>query len=274
MVVHWAIEKGLFTLEGLNVVPWTVESGTAATQAMVAGSSDVHSGAFSLFVTAKAGGADIWAFFHGGDSNFIYATYKDSLVKNITDLKGKKIGITRYGSGSDLGIRALLAKYGLDADKDAQLIQVGTSGALPGLINKELDAAFVGLRDVSVGDLRVIAVLNDELPGYQPSVYFTRGDFIREYPDALKRFSRVTLIAQEQLRNNPDEAVKFYAKLTGLAEPEAKSIFEFEEKFWPKDGRFAGKEDGLKLTIDWLVKLKIIKEPIPLSELIKYDFVP
>ena len=66
-----------------------------------------------------------------------------SSIKTPQDLKGKKLGISRIGSSSDSATRAALRRFGLDADKDVQLVQVGslatrmaalTSGALDGAV--------------------------------------------------------------------------------------------------------------------------------------------
>ena len=43
----------------------------------------------------------------------------------MTDLKGKVVGVTRFGASADSGMRMLLSKYGLEADKDVPFIQIG-----------------------------------------------------------------------------------------------------------------------------------------------------
>ena len=46
-------------------------------------------------------------------------------IKTVNDLKGKTVGVTRFGSSGDVGIRMFLTKYGLEPIKDVPLVQFG-----------------------------------------------------------------------------------------------------------------------------------------------------
>jgi NitT/TauT family transport system substrate-binding protein len=46
-------------------------------------------------------------------------------IKTIGDLRGKTVGVTRFGSSGDVGIRMFLTKYGLEPVKDVPLVQFG-----------------------------------------------------------------------------------------------------------------------------------------------------
>ena len=46
-------------------------------------------------------------------------------IKNIADLKGKSVGVTRFGAAADFGMRMFLKKYGLEPVKDVPLVQIG-----------------------------------------------------------------------------------------------------------------------------------------------------
>ena len=48
-------------------------------------------------------------------------------ISSPADLKGKSIGISRFGASSDLATRAVLKKFGMNADKDVALIQTGST---------------------------------------------------------------------------------------------------------------------------------------------------
>ena len=47
-------------------------------------------------------------------------------VKTATDLRGKKISITRYGTITDFSARLFLKKWGLSPEKDTAILQVGS----------------------------------------------------------------------------------------------------------------------------------------------------
>src|SRR4029434_4061813 len=46
-------------------------------------------------------------------------------IKSIQDLRGRPVGITRFGSSTDFTMRYILRKAGLDPDKDVPLLQLG-----------------------------------------------------------------------------------------------------------------------------------------------------
>jgi ABC-type nitrate/sulfonate/bicarbonate transport system substrate-binding protein len=46
-------------------------------------------------------------------------------IKEVKDLKGKPVGITTFGSGSDFVLRFALEKRGLDPNKDVSIMQTG-----------------------------------------------------------------------------------------------------------------------------------------------------
>jgi len=46
-------------------------------------------------------------------------------IKEVKDLKGKRVGITTFGSTSDYILRFALQRYGLDPNKDVSIMQTG-----------------------------------------------------------------------------------------------------------------------------------------------------
>src|SRR6266567_4336562 len=46
-------------------------------------------------------------------------------AKEVKDLKGSRLGMTRAGSGTDLSLRALLKDAGLEPDRDVAIIAIG-----------------------------------------------------------------------------------------------------------------------------------------------------
>ena len=48
-----------------------------------------------------------------------------SEIRTIKDLKGKRLGVSRFGAGADRATRLLLTRMGLNPEKDVVLVQVG-----------------------------------------------------------------------------------------------------------------------------------------------------
>ena len=116
-------EAKLFEKYGLSADLVYVASGTTVSQAMISGEflAGLVGGAI---VTANVSGAD-FAIIGGvvNRPNF-YLTAHTS-IKKPTDLKGKAVGITRYGSSTDFIIRFLLQKWGMEPDREVKILQMG-----------------------------------------------------------------------------------------------------------------------------------------------------
>jgi ABC-type nitrate/sulfonate/bicarbonate transport system substrate-binding protein len=74
-------------------------------------------------MAAWAQGAD-FAWIGTTTHQMVFTLFGDASVSKGADLKGKKIGITRLGSASDLAVRAALEQFGLTT-KDVNLLSLG-----------------------------------------------------------------------------------------------------------------------------------------------------
>ena len=85
----------------------------------------------------SSGPATIASRTQGADTIIVAALvntlpYSVVAAKHITrwdQLKGKKVAISRFGSGTDTAVRMVLKKFGMDPAKDVTILQVGTQPA-------------------------------------------------------------------------------------------------------------------------------------------------
>ena len=272
------MDKGLFTQAGLNVVPWTANSGSAATQAIVAGSSDMHSGDFSLLSSSVSNGADLKGFLYASANGFAVAVTNDSSIQKVEDLKGKTVGISSYGSGSDLSLRALVTKYGLNPDTDLSIIQIGNSGLIAAIEAKTIDAGVTSQSSIDQeSSLKTIAIVRDEIPGFGGGTFYVTTAFLNANGDALKAFARVILQAEKQIAANPSAAAQFYSTHFSVSLAAATIYVNDSIATWDTTstfGHFEGHEDGLNSTITWMVNLDVIPNALPLNQIIVYGYAP
>jgi len=50
-------------------------------------------------------------------------------IKSVEQLKGRKFGVSRFGSSADFGLRAVLKRLGVDPAKDVSVLQIGDEPA-------------------------------------------------------------------------------------------------------------------------------------------------
>jgi ABC-type nitrate/sulfonate/bicarbonate transport system substrate-binding protein len=91
-----------------------------------------------------------------------------SNIKVPGDLKGKRVTISRFGSGSDIMTRVALRHWKLDPEKDVSFLQTGnTPTRIAALVAGQVDAALVSstgvAKIIATGCCRVLADLA-ELP--------------------------------------------------------------------------------------------------------------
>lgn len=138
-----AEQLGYFKAEGLDVTIVDFAGGAKALQAVVGGSADVVSGAFEHTINMQAKGQAMRAFVLQGLAPQIVLGVNPKTMpnfKSITDLKGKKIGVTAPGSSTNVLVNYVLAKAGLKPS-DVSIIGVGAAnGAVAAMRSGQIDA--------------------------------------------------------------------------------------------------------------------------------------
>jgi NitT/TauT family transport system substrate-binding protein len=138
-----AEQLGYFKAEGLDVTIVDFAGGARALQAVVGGSADVVSGAFEHTVNMQFKGQPMRAFALQGRAPMIVLGVNPKTMpgfKTVSDLKGKKVGVTAPGSSTNVMVNFILAKAGLKPS-DVSIIGVGASqGAVAAMRTGQIDA--------------------------------------------------------------------------------------------------------------------------------------
>lgn len=115
-------EKGLFAKYGLDVELTYLASSARVAPALISGDIQISETAGAGVITARLAGAAIKMVL--AYSNYLrFYLYVPEDIQSVADLKGKKLGITRIGSGTDLAAQLILRKAGLVSGRDVALIQ-------------------------------------------------------------------------------------------------------------------------------------------------------
>lgn len=134
---------GYFRDEGLTVEISDFAGGGKALQAMIGGSSDVVAGAYEHTLKMQVKKQSLTAFVLMNTAPQIVMAVSRKTLPNyqqVSDLKGKKIGISAPGSSTNMLANFVLAKAGMRPD-DVSYIGVGTSaGAVAALRAGRIDA--------------------------------------------------------------------------------------------------------------------------------------
>lgn len=144
-VLDMGKRQGIFRKNGLDPEVVYINSGSLLSQGLISGTFDLSFSQGSEAMVAKLRGADVRiAAVVANRFNHVYLAAPS--ITSIKQLKGKKVAVSRFGSGSHFQTNLVLKEAGLDPEKDVTILQIGNSGAritaiLSGVVDGTIMAA-------------------------------------------------------------------------------------------------------------------------------------
>jgi ABC-type nitrate/sulfonate/bicarbonate transport system substrate-binding protein len=144
-------------------------------------------------------------------------------IRIPADLKGKKITISRFGSGSDIITRVVLRYWKLDPEKDVSFFQSGnTPTRLAALVAGHMDAALVSstavAKIVATGCCHVLADLSELPLEYANYAVVASGALLKSQRENIRRFLEALIEGIYVFKNKPDIARDVLKESSGDAE--------------------------------------------------------
>ena len=133
--------------------------------------------------------------------NIYVAVPADSSVRAVSDLRGKKVAVTK-GTATHLAAGKILEGFGL-TEKDVRLINMDVTTATAAIVTGDIDAAFggsqyLGLRDQGVA--RIVFRTTGGDPKYTSNTTFLgSSSFIQKYPEHTRRVLKTYVLAAQWL---------------------------------------------------------------------------
>ena len=140
-----AKELRLYEKYGLDVQLVSIAAGSVSLTALLAGNVHLTTDSSSGVVGAVARGAPVVTISTNGI--LPYQLIALPSIKAPAELKGKIVGSSRIGAGTDFLLRRILAKIGLTLGKDVSLIPTGVSES-----DKRIQLMFQGKIDATIGE--------------------------------------------------------------------------------------------------------------------------
>jgi ABC-type nitrate/sulfonate/bicarbonate transport system substrate-binding protein len=168
---------------------------------------------------------------------------RPDLIKDIQDLKGKKLGVTAVNGGDHIIGRELMRMKGLDPDL-VQAIAVGD----PSL---RLQAAIAGAvqavsvpppYDLMLEQKGLKSISGPPEIGVPSSGLFAADQTIKENPQVLRRTIRATLKANRFIEGNREETLRIMTRFVPQSVETAARSYDVELKALAKDGQMTDAE--------------------------------
>jgi NitT/TauT family transport system substrate-binding protein len=218
-----AKEAGYFTAEGLDIELIRVGGSTRMVAAMLGGSAPIIQAGAPAALAANAAGSDVVIIGSTGNVSPFRLMARPE-IKQPADLKGKKAGITTFGSTSDQVVRLALKQFNLEPNKEVALLTFGAQPeAFAALVNGVVQvaalsyplypkAAKLGMRElIRFGDLGV-----EDING---TVITTRS-FIAQQRDVVLRFLRAFTRGMHRYRTDKEFSKRVLGKYGKIADDE------------------------------------------------------
>jgi len=218
----FAKETKLFEKRGLDVRLVGMGTGSVSLRALIANDLEIASLSGSGLVQAALQGADT-VILSAAINGFIFKVFGTAEM-SPTQLKGKKLGVSRYGATSDFAVRLALKKWGLNPERDLSILQIGTTqDTLRAMQTRMLDAGVLsGTASLMArkAGFRELGDLADLGLHYPMAPIGTTKSYIRKNEGLVKEFMLAYIEAIHDFKRNKEAALKVLKKYTRNDDPE------------------------------------------------------
>ncbi len=226
-----AHEAKLFDKYNIDSHLVLIASGSLMVQSMLGGDLPISAAAGSASIDASLGGADMTMF---GALVKVPAFYIMALpeIKSLEDLRGKSVGVTRFGSSTDFTMRYLLKKQGLEPGKDVTIIQTGDLFAAAAMLKTRaiVAAPFSSPTNLRAEEFGARSLLDMGKAGvYFPhDAFMARRSFLNANDDLTRRFLKAYAEAVYKLQNDPEASKRAIKKYVRAEDPKTlDSVYKY-----------------------------------------------
>lgn len=233
-VVKFAHAEGFFKKNGLDVTLIYVNSGVLASQVVASGTAGAAAITATDALRVMSAGVPMKIIMVNIDQ-FQHLFVARPGIKNPGDMKGKKVAVSRYGSFSDIQTRFLIRQWGMEPDKDVQILQIGNSAArAAALASGGVDGAIVTpffVPSAKKAGLNVIFDLSTINAKFANQIVIVNENLINEKRAAVRAFARGLIDAIKVWRAGSAATRAYLRKNYKLADADIESIQAESRRF-------------------------------------------
>jgi len=274
-VTHWAdgmygapfavaVEKGYFKEAGVDVTGFITSQG-GGTTVRNAMASEIPYGevALSAAIAAVKQGVKL-TIVHGGvislADNF-WVAMKDSPLKSIDDLAGKRVGYSSPKSVTDMVSTIALSNRKL-LDKVERKTVGSLSSAFTALREGGVDAIYMTepIYSREKENLKIVFRSADEIPHMTQTVGVVRSDYLKAHPETIKAIIEGRRKGVDYLMAHPDEGgeilARHYKMEPAITKAAIQNIISVKGTYW-SPGKFD--YEGMDTMLNGLELVKAIE---------------
>lgn len=227
-----AADYGVFAKYGLEVELLYIEGAARIAGALVAGEIDLAAAPAEVAIGPGVQGADTVMIASWADK-MGFALMGQPEIRTLADIRGKRLGVTRRGSNSELWAGAVLAPQGLEADRDYTVLAVGGQfEQIAALQAGSIDVGVVGipanLKGRELGFHEVIPLEQSVIEFADVGLVTTRR-YLAARPDVVDRLLRAAAETVAMIFDAPEQtiaAIERYSQVHDRAQLEETLAFQ------------------------------------------------
>jgi NitT/TauT family transport system substrate-binding protein len=216
--VWMAKESGAFDKYGIQADIILITSGPVAVQSLIGGDLQAVSAASNAVINAILNGAPIIAV--GGTANRPYhRLFVQPEINRLEDLRGKTLGVTRFGSITDNLTRILLRRNGLEGAVNVR--QMGGTIEVAAAFQNRLIAGAVTseLRVAPPSQPKILVRLVDMGIPYSMNMIAVQREYYRRNPEPVEGIVKAYADGLAFMHRNKERALKIITKYSRLSDP-------------------------------------------------------
>jgi NitT/TauT family transport system substrate-binding protein len=233
-VLKFSHESGFFKKRGVDLTMLYVTSGVITSQTIVAGSALAATTTATDALRAMAAGAPMKIIMVNIDQ-FQHLFVARPGIGDPKEMKGKKIAVSRYGAFSDIQTRFVVRQWGLDPDKDVQILQIGNSAArAAALASGGVDGAIVTPAFVPIAKkagLQIIFDLSTMKTKFASQIMVAHDKLVKDRPEVLKAIVGGFLDGIRSWKTRPEPAKRYIRKYYKVSEADVEDIYRETNRF-------------------------------------------
>ena len=275
IIAETAIRQKLFEKEGIKAELTIYRSGAEGFEAIAAGAADLVLNSSSSVAAGLKKGVNVRCVANA--ANGYYGWYlvvkHGSPITKVSELAGKKVGITSAGSGTDILALWTVAQHKLEFTR----VPLGGGGLVPNLLTGNIDATVLySPLTYKVIDEKVARPLIDygaEVPEHSTGSWIAHDKIIKERPEVVQKalnalYGGVAFLSADASRAT---AVKMVAEIDEI--PEAIAARELDGNIKKLSATGEIKLEWMERALD-MARLIGMKDLAPAPEIFVSKFKP
>ena len=216
--VWMAKDSGGFDKYGIQADVIFISSGPVVVQALIGGDLQGGSGATNAVINAILNGAPIIGVAATANRPY-HRLFVQPEINRLEDLKGKTLGVTRFGSITDNLTRILLRKSGLEGAVNVRQMG-GTIEVSAAFQNRVIAGAVTSdLRVSPPSQAKILTRLIDLGIPYSMNMIAVSREYLRRNPETVERMVRAYADGVAFMNRQKEQALKIVAKYARLTDP-------------------------------------------------------